>query len=609
MLWSNVVLAYGGAIGILLFGRRAPVWFFHAALATGAVLITRAVFLSGEAVSFYAAWYTWIGLYAFYFFSRRAAVLHVGFTAALYGVTLAHESASSPVARWLTAVSTLVVAGAFIDTLVRRAHQHASTATATADCMATVARVAHELSTVTDGAIAREALCRTARDVTGADQVVLWEPLGDGTGLGSSSSAVALEERLTVTFVGPPSGVGRAYTTAATGSDEDSVWQPVLQGESAVAVLAVHWESPHAISETMRTLVELLAAETAATLQRVALVERLEVVARTDDLTGLPNRRAWNEQLGRELARAQRTGDALCVAILDLDHFKAFNDSFGHQAGDRLLKQAAARWSGELRASDLLARYGGEEFALALPGMGPEHAAEVIERLRRVTPEGETCSAGAVWWDGSESADRARRPRRRRAVRGQARRPRPRRLRLALLPHGGVVAQRRVAALRLDGVERHVGREQQIVRRRRVVGVLRDADADRPVVAGLDAARHLQRAGRVGRREDQGELVAAEPGREVDAPAGGQYVGQLAQRGVARGVAALVVDRLEAVDVDGQQAERLAGALGAVELLVEALLECAAVGQPGQRVGVRGLVELEDQRVGALAQQPEHQAR
>ena len=127
-------------------------------------------------------------------------------------------------------------------------------------------------------------------------------------------------------------------------------------------------------------------------------------MARTDDLTGLPNRRAWNEQLAREIARAQRAGVPLCVAVLDLDHFTLFNDTYGHQAGDRFLKQAAARWSSQLRMTDLLARYGGEEFALALPGAGPDHAAEIIERLRRATPEGESCSAGAVWWDGSESA-------------------------------------------------------------------------------------------------------------------------------------------------------------------------------------------------------------
>lgn len=421
-LWSNVVLAYVGAVFVLVAGRRAPAWFFHTALAAGSLLITRAVVLSGEAVSFYAAWYVWIGLYAFYFFSRAAAATHVLYTAALYAVTLIVEPASSPVARWLTTVATLIVAGAFIDTLVRRSHRHADEAAATADNMAVVARVAHELSAVTDGATARAALCDAACEVTGADAVILWEPTGDGTGLRPASSPDAASRRPEVTFVGPPTGASHAFTSAEplmweigdTGPapDADAVgfqpsaaaWQPVLRGGVAIGVLAFYWRGARpAATGSVQTLIELLAAETAATMQRMELIEQLETVARTDDLTGLPNRRAWNEQLLREVARARREESSLCVAILDLDHFKTFNDSFGHQAGDRFLKHAAARWAGELRTTDVLARYGGEEFALALPGADEEQAAQVIERLRLATPDGESCSAGAVWWDGTET--------------------------------------------------------------------------------------------------------------------------------------------------------------------------------------------------------------
>jgi diguanylate cyclase (GGDEF)-like protein len=90
--------------------------------------------------------------------------------------------------------------------------------------------------------------------------------------------------------------------------------------------------------------------------------------------------------------------------MIDLDHFKEFNDERGHQAGDRFLKQAAAAWGVELRGTDFLSRYGGEEFALALPNCTPEEAIEVAERLRAATPEGETCSIGIASWDGQESA-------------------------------------------------------------------------------------------------------------------------------------------------------------------------------------------------------------
>jgi diguanylate cyclase (GGDEF)-like protein len=134
-----------------------------------------------------------------------------------------------------------------------------------------------------------------------------------------------------------------------------------------------------------------------------ALAQEVGRLARTDALTGVANRRAWDDELPRELARSARTGQFPCVALVDLDHFKAYNDRHGHQAGDRLLKAAAAAWAGRLRKTDLLARYGGEEFAVLLPDCGLEDATEIAERLRTAQPEG-TCSIGLAAWDGREDA-------------------------------------------------------------------------------------------------------------------------------------------------------------------------------------------------------------
>ncbi len=131
------------------------------------------------------------------------------------------------------------------------------------------------------------------------------------------------------------------------------------------------------------------------------LVETIEL-ARTDPLTGLLNRRAWRDELDRELARASR-GGSMCVAMLDLDHFKQFNDEHGHVAGDALLQELARVWATATRPSDTLARYGGEEFALLLPDCKAEGAAEVVERLRTMIPDGQHCSAGLACWDGQES--------------------------------------------------------------------------------------------------------------------------------------------------------------------------------------------------------------
>ena len=136
-----------------------------------------------------------------------------------------------------------------------------------------------------------------------------------------------------------------------------------------------------------------------------AQAKELEGLALLDDLTGLPNRRALFYELPRAMERARRSGSSLSVAMLDLDYFKRFNDEFGHPAGDRLLKSAAAAWRDNLRAVDDLARYGGEEFCLVLPGASSDEAAELVERLRGVTPGGQTFSAGLATWDGEEPAD------------------------------------------------------------------------------------------------------------------------------------------------------------------------------------------------------------
>jgi len=134
-----------------------------------------------------------------------------------------------------------------------------------------------------------------------------------------------------------------------------------------------------------------------------ALYHEVGRLARTDALTGVANRRAWDDELPLELARSARSDQALCVALLDLDHFKAYNDRHGHQAGDRLLKAVAAAWQGRLRKTDLLARYGGEEFAVLLPDCGLDSAMEIAERLRTAPPEC-TCSIGVAAWDRREAA-------------------------------------------------------------------------------------------------------------------------------------------------------------------------------------------------------------
>jgi diguanylate cyclase (GGDEF)-like protein len=328
------------------------------------------------------------------------------------------------VARWLTTVGTLVVAGVFIDALARRLRREAGESAASASNLAAVADAAHELARSTDADTARAAICDGAREISGAAVTALLEPSADGRSLAVTASQGIDLRDATLPFVGGRSASVEAFTSRAPRFISDvpndpgvsrelaertgaasALFQPVLREDVAIGVLAIVWqERVTDLPERMGPTMTLLAAEAAVAIERAELLERLQAVARTDDLTGLRNRRAWEEELPRELARTRRDERPLCVAMLDLDHFKAYNDEHGHQAGDRLLKQAAA-WSARLRMTDLMARYGGEEFSVALPDTDLEHAVELAERLRDATPGGQRCSVGIAVWDGSESPE------------------------------------------------------------------------------------------------------------------------------------------------------------------------------------------------------------
>lgn len=150
----------------------------------------------------------------------------------------------------------------------------------------------------------------------------------------------------------------------------------------------------------------LVVARMAGLVQQIDEQSRqMQRLSRTDPLTGAANRRVLDERLDQALARLDRDGQPFAFGMLDLDHFKDFNDTHGHPAGDALLVEVVARWRRELRDVDLLARYGGEEFSVLLPGCGREEALAVTERLRAVVPEAQTCSAGLVIVTATEASD------------------------------------------------------------------------------------------------------------------------------------------------------------------------------------------------------------
>jgi diguanylate cyclase (GGDEF)-like protein len=110
--------------------------------------------------------------------------------------------------------------------------------------------------------------------------------------------------------------------------------------------------------------------------------ERIGQLAIRDELTGIYNRRHLTDELARVRSRAERLGTRFSVLLIDIDHFKSINDSFGHAAGDAVLKHLAAVAPGAIREVDIFGRYGGEEFLFILPGTELAGAAVCAERLR-----------------------------------------------------------------------------------------------------------------------------------------------------------------------------------------------------------------------------------
>ncbi len=155
------------------------------------------------------------------------------------------------------------------------------------------------------------------------------------------------------------------------------------------------------LTALLGVLFGVLALRAAAAHQR--LYGQLDALAHTDGLTGVMNRRGLDDRLPVEIARADRLGYAFTVVMLDLDYFKRFNDRRGHGAGDALLRGAAQSWRQQLRPTDILARYGGEEFTLVLPACDAEQARQLVDRLRPLTPEAQTFSAGIAQRHAGES--------------------------------------------------------------------------------------------------------------------------------------------------------------------------------------------------------------
>ncbi|MEO7962328.1 MAG: sensor domain-containing diguanylate cyclase, partial [Gemmatimonadaceae bacterium] len=170
----------------------------------------------------------------------------------------------------------------------------------------------------------------------------------------------------------------------------EMMWRAIVNREGKVVRLQA---SSRDITERKDYERQLEEARRKLQMNQESLIEantRLAALATLDGLTGLKNRRAFEERLLDELARAKRNARPVTLLLLDIDHFKDFNDSYGHPRGDEVLRMVARQLSRSIRDTDFAARYGGEEFAIILPDTDRDGAAQMGERLREAI-------AGTAW--------------------------------------------------------------------------------------------------------------------------------------------------------------------------------------------------------------------
>jgi len=162
---------------------------------------------------------------------------------------------------------------------------------------------------------------------------------------------------------------------------------PLLLGQSPAGVLRLDSAHPGAYTQDDLRLLDILLDLVETAMTTAKLFTRTQQLAMTDGLTGLMLRRPFLEQLTREISRSERSREPVSLLMLDVDHFKQYNDTFGHTAGDLVLKQLAEILRTVVPPGGVAARYGGEEFVVLLPRVSRSEACEVAEHLRRLVEQ------------------------------------------------------------------------------------------------------------------------------------------------------------------------------------------------------------------------------
>jgi diguanylate cyclase (GGDEF)-like protein/PAS domain S-box-containing protein len=380
--FTALAMTLAGGVVWALAGR-IPAAGVHLILAGVAAVTCLLIWESGIAVGQYGTIFVWSTLITSCYFPRRVAAAHLAWLLLTYGVTLLlveNTAGYSPLTRWLfTTISLSVLMLLLTDVVARRARADQR------------ARRFFDLS--------RDMLCTANTEGYFVELNDAWTHY-----LGYSP-----EELRAIPFIELVHPADRERTEAEAAALFEGDGMLTFENRYKAKDGSWHWMRWSSQVSPDESLIYARAADVSELKriegEREELLGKVRDMATHDSLTGLPNRRALEEQLPREMARARRAGSPLCVAIIDIDHFKEYNDTHGHLAGDEVLRACARAWDEALRGEDTIVRFGGEEFLVLLPDTRAEQAAEIVERLRMTTPMGQTCSAGLAVWDYAESID------------------------------------------------------------------------------------------------------------------------------------------------------------------------------------------------------------
>jgi GGDEF domain-containing protein len=316
---------------------------------------------------------------------------------------------------WRRALLWVTVAGIIglaVQDLVEQVRQRAE---ALHTVSAAVGRRTREIET-------RSAICEAAKDNARADYALLLEPDTNARRLVTTAATDPAVESTEVYLTDADAPAARAFTNVREQHEQEIVqsplhaangtltevgsvlWHPIPGREGAMGVLGVAWtDSVKRLPETLPAVMEALAAEAAGVIERTTLLLRLETVVKLDEATGLPNERAWEEEVPRELSRARRQGAPLSVVLLDIGEFELTSEGNVGRRDRELLRDAADRWRGELGPSDFLAhRDPPGRFAALFPNVGASEAESIAERLQALAPESRACTVGVATWNGFE---------------------------------------------------------------------------------------------------------------------------------------------------------------------------------------------------------------